>query len=154
MKRSSTLFLKGVIVLIGLVVLGLLGVLFPIGIKTDVTGWYRPILIGMYLPAIPFYFALYEAMNILKYIDKNKAFSNLSVTSLKNIKFCAFVISALFTAGMPYIFWAADKDDAPGVVAFAFIIIFASFIIAVAAAVFERLFQNAVDLKNENDLTV
>jgi DUF2975 family protein len=31
---------------------------------------------------------------------------------------------------------------------------FASIVIATAAAVFQRLLQNAVDIKSENDLTV
>jgi hypothetical protein len=55
---------------------------------------------------------------------------------------------------MPYIFYVADKDDAPGVAAIGFAIIGLSFVIAVAAAVFQRLLQNAVDIKSENDLTV
>ena len=33
--------------------------------------------------AIPFYFALYQAFKLLRYIDKNKAFSELSVKALK-----------------------------------------------------------------------
>ena len=55
---------------------------------------------------------------------------------------------------MPYIFYVADRDDAPGVAAVAFIIIGASFVIAAAAAVFERLMRSTVDIKSENDLTV
>jgi hypothetical protein len=34
------------------------------------------------------------------------------------------------------------------------VIIFASIVIATAAAIFQRLLQNAVDMKSENDLTV
>jgi hypothetical protein len=55
---------------------------------------------------------------------------------------------------MPYIFYVADRDDAPGVSVIGFIIIFASFVIAVFAAVLERLLQNAIEIKSENDLTV
>lgn len=154
MKKSSTLFLKSVILIIGFLVLAFCLVLLPIGIATDQTGWYRPILIGMYLPAIPFFIALYQALKLLGFIEKNQAFTQASVDILHKIKYCAAWISGLYVAGMPFIFWAADKDDAPGVVAFGLVIIFASFVVAVAAAVFERLFQNAVDLKNENDLTV
>jgi hypothetical protein len=60
----------------------------------------------------------------------------------------------MYVVGMPYIFHAADKDDAPGVALIGFVIIFASFVIATAAGVFQRLVQNAVDIKSENDLTV
>jgi hypothetical protein len=154
MKLDSTLFLKFIVVLIGIIVLALCIFLLPAGIRTDQTGLYRPILLGMYLPAIPFFIALYQALKLLSYIDKNKVFSKSSVKTLRFIKYCAIIISGLYTAGMPYIFYVADKDDAPGVAAIGFVIIFASFVIATAAAVFQRLLQNAVDIKSENDLTV
>ncbi len=154
MDRGSTLFLKFVVSLIGLTVLALCIFVLPAGISSDKTGMYRPILLGMYVPSIPFFFALYQAFQLLSYIDKNKAFSQVSVNALKYIKYCGIAISTFYTACMPYIYYVADKDDAPGVVALGFVIIFASFVIATAAAVIQRLFQNAVDIKSENDLTV
>jgi hypothetical protein len=60
----------------------------------------------------------------------------------------------MFAAGMPYIFNVADKDDAPGVVAMALVIIFASLVIGVFAAVLQKLLQSVVAIKSENDLTV
>jgi hypothetical protein len=145
-----------VIILIGLIVLALCVVALPLLISSELTGDfdYGPIFLGLYIPAIPFFFALHQALTLLGYIDKNKAFSEASVKALKHIKYCAFIISALFAAGMPYVFYVADRDDAPGVAAIGFVIIGASFVIAVAAAVFQRLFQNAVAIKSENDLTV
>lgn len=154
MNRGSTLFLKFVIFLIGAIVLALCVFLLPTGISSDQTGLYRPILMGLYVPAIPFFIALYQALKLLGYIDKNKAFSNKSVLTLKNIKYCAIAISTLFLFGMPYIFQVAEIDDAPGVAAIGFVIIFASFVIATFAAVLQKLIQNAVDIKSENDLTV
>lgn len=154
MKKGSTIFLKGVICLIGIAVLAVCAFVLPYGIQTDVTGMYGPILLGLYVPAVPFFFALYQALQLLTYIDKNKAFSELSVKALLNIKRSAIVISLLFAAGMPYIFNVADRDDAPGVVALGLIIIFASVVIATFAAVLQKLVQNGLDLKAENDLTV
>jgi hypothetical protein len=153
-KQRSTMFLRGVIFIIGLTVLALCIFVLPAGIRTDVTGYYRPILIGMYVPAIPFFIALYEALKLLSYIDRNKAFSPLSVKVLKNIKYCGVAISLLYTTGMPYIYYAAERDDAPGVIVIGLVIIFASFVIAVFAAVLEQLLHNAIALKSENDLTV
>lgn len=154
MKQGSTLFLRAVIFLLGLIVLSLCIFVLPEGIMTDKVGYYRPILLGLYIPAIPFYIALHQGLKLLSYIDENKAFSELSVNSLKRIKYCAISISSLFALGMPYIFYAADRDDAPGVVAIGLIIIFASIVIGVFAAVLQRLLQNAIDIKAENDLTV
>jgi hypothetical protein len=78
----------------------------------------------------------------------------LSVDAFKYIKYCAIAIGALFVIGMPYIYQAADKDDAPGVIVIGLVIIWASFVIATFSAVLQKLVQNAVDIKSENDLTV
>jgi hypothetical protein len=154
MKKGSTLILKGVLVLMALGALALCIFVFPAGIMTDNTGWYRPILIGMYGAAIPFFIALYQSFKLLTYIDKNNAFSQSSVNALMHIKRCGVMISILFLIGMPFIFRAADLDDAPGVVAIALVIVFASFVVATFAAVLQKLLQNVIDIKSENELTV
>lgn len=157
MERGSTVFLRGVVILIGLLVLGLCAIGLPMLIKSELTtsdfdyGW---IFVGLYVPATPFFFALYQALKLLDYIDKNQAFSELSVQAFRSIKYCALTISGLFAAGMPYVFYVADRDDAPGVALTGFVIIGASFVIATFAAVLQKLVQNAVDIKSENDLTV
>ncbi len=154
MKRGSTIFLRLAIFLLGTGVLALcLFGLLPMIISGQ-AGYYRPLFTGMLIPAIPFFLALYQALKLLSYIEKNKAFSELSVKALKNIKYCGIAISILYAAGMPYIIYVADKDDAPGVVALGLVIVFASAVIATAAAVFQKLVQHAVDIKSENDLTV
>lgn len=157
MERGSTYVLRIVIWLIGAAVLAVCAGVLPRLIAGEITGAdfdYGWIFVGMYLPAIPFFFALYQALGLLGYIDKNEAFTPQSVIAFRNIKYCALIISGLYAIGMPYIFYVADRDDAPGVAAIGFVIIFASFVIATAAAVFQRLVQNAVDLKAENELTV
>ena len=154
MKHGSTMLLKGVVLVIGLIVLALCIVVLPAGIRSDNTDYYRPILLGLYVPAVPFFFALYQAVKLLSYIDQDKAFSDLSVRALRTIRNCAVVIAGLFAAGMPYIYMAAQWDDAPGVVAIGFIIIFASTVIAAFAALLQQLLRSAIDIKSENDLTV
>lgn len=153
-SRGSTLFLKAVIVIIGLAVLALCTLAIPSVLMSDDVGVYRPILLGMYLPAIPFFIALHQALKILNYIDQNKTFSLLTVSSLRISKYCAFAISAMYAAGMPYIYYAAEKDDAPGVILIGFIFTFVPFVIGTAASVFEKLLKNAIEIKSENDLIV
>ncbi len=156
MKSGSTVILRSVVMGIGLMVLAMCVFGLPRLIASELSGDfdYGPIFLGLYIPAIPFFFALHQSLKILHNIDKNNAFSKSSVRAFSNIKYCALAISGLFAAGMPYIFYVADRDDAPGLAAIGFVILGASFVIATAAAVFERLVQNAVDIKSENDLTV
>lgn len=160
MKRGSTLFLRVAVILIGIPILALCIFVVP-GIANftaelypDHTNLKYLVLIDLYAAAIPFYFALYQAYKLLGYIDKNKAFSELSVRVLKNIKYCATIISSLFVVGMPLFYLIAEKDDAPGIILIGMALIFASMVIAVFAAVLQKLLQEAIDIKSENDLTV
>ncbi|MGM9988114.1 MAG: DUF2975 domain-containing protein [Bacillaceae bacterium] len=158
MKHGSTLFLKIALFLIGapVLALGLFGLFWLVKNPANPEYAYMlyPIVIGMYVSAIPFFIALYKAFNLLSYIDKNKAFSQISVTALKHIKYCAITVSALYVVIIPFVILVADKDDAPGLGIFGMIPIFASIVIAVFAAVLQRLLQEAIDIKSENDLTV
>ncbi|HDR4455332.1 TPA: DUF2975 domain-containing protein [Bacillus cereus] len=111
------------------------------------------VFIVMYGAAVPFYVALYQAFNLLQYIDENTAFSELSVKSLKNIKRCAVTISGLYVLGLPLFHFIVKKMEPPiGLVGL--IIIFASFVSAVFTAILQRLLQEAINIKSENDLTV
>ncbi|WP_251550298.1 DUF2975 domain-containing protein [Neobacillus muris] len=160
MKQVSTLFLKIAVILIGVPILALCIFLVPEIAKYAAELYPEHayikylIFIDLYAAAIPFYFALYQAFLLLSYIDKNKAFSELSVRALKKIKYCAVTISALIAAGMPLYYLIAERDDAPGIILIGLVIIFASVVIAVFAAVLQRLLQEAIDIKSENDLTV
>jgi len=154
MKRGSTIFLRGVVLLIGLIVLWLCIFALPPSIVQAGTEKYRPLFLGLYVTAVPFFVALYHTLKLLGLIDQNKAFSQHSVDTLGSIKYCAVIIGALFAVGMPYMYFVAHTDDAPGTLAFGLVIALASAAVAVFAAVLQRILQDAIDIKTENDLTV
>ena len=160
MKKSSTIFLQVVIVLIGIGALVLMlwephvegrnahATLFEIYFKD-------PFLAYAYAASIPFFVALYQALTLLRYIGQNKVFSLNSVRALRTIKYCALVTASFIVGAEAYLFIVIrGKDDIAGGVAIGFFMIFVSVVIAAAAAVFERLLQSAIDIKSENDLTV
>ncbi|NWQ42819.1 DUF2975 domain-containing protein [Bacillus sp. EB106-08-02-XG196] len=158
MKRGSTIFLRMAVFLIGtpVLALGIFGLTWlpKNPANPEYAHMLYPIVIGMYVSVIPFFAALYQAFKLLSYIDSNQAFSELSVKALKNIKFCAMTISSLYVLIIPFVFLVADLDDAPGLVIVGMVPVFASMVIAVFAAVLQRLLQEAIDIKSENDLTV
>ncbi|TKH04325.1 DUF2975 domain-containing protein [Peribacillus simplex] len=160
MKQVSTIFLKIAVILIGMPVLALCIFVVPeianfaAELYPDMTYLKYLVLIDLYASAIPFYFALYQAFKLLSYIDKNKAFSELSVRALRTIKNCAITISSFYVVGMPLFYLMAEMDDAPGIILIGLVVIFASMVIAVFAAVLQRLLQEAIDIKSENDLIV
>ncbi|MEA0555342.1 DUF2975 domain-containing protein [Lysinibacillus irui] len=156
MKRE-TLFLKIAVFLMGLPVLALCIWVVPrVALNT---GEHSPVLtifalLGVYATAIAYFVALYTTIKLLSYIDQNIAFSELSVKALIKIKYCAIIISSVYVVGMPLIYYAAEVDDAPGLILIGMVIVFASFVVAVFAAVLQKLLKNAIDIKSENDLTV
>ena len=98
--------------------------------------------------------ALYQAFKVLGYAGQNKIFSQAAVKALRTIKFCAIAIIGFVVVEEIIIMLNHGNDDAAGGVFMGVLITFGSIVIATAAAVFERVLQNAVDLKSENDLTV
>ncbi|WP_062234356.1 DUF2975 domain-containing protein [Fictibacillus sp. FJAT-27399] len=158
-KRGSTTFLKVIIFLAGIAVLALCIFLVPYmanfaaKLYPNIVPMKYLVFIVMYGAAVPFYFALYQAFKLLWYIDENTAFSELSVKALKNIKCCANTISGLYVLGLPLFRFIAKKVDPP-IGLMGLIIIFASLVIAVFAAILQRLLQEAINIKSENDLTV
>ena len=158
-KKNSTIFLQVVVVLIGIVALVVM-IRFPLtegrAVNLDLFSIYAdPFIIYAYLASIPFFIALYQAFKLLRYIGQNQVFSLSSVKALRTIKYCAIIQSVLIVMAALYIRMFHAKDDDPaGFIAICIVATFISVVIATAAAVFERLLQNAVEMKSENDLTV
>jgi hypothetical protein len=158
MKQGSSLFLKIAVFLIGapVLALGIFGVTYLVNnpANPNYAHILYPIVIGMYISVIPFFVALYQAFKLLSYIDKSLAFSDFSVKALQKIKFCAMTMSGVYIVILPFVFLVAELDDAPGRVIVGMVPIFAPMVIAVFAAVLQRLLQEAITIKHENDLTV
>ena len=157
-RRSSTIFLQSILVLFGIGVLALMlwephlegrnahATTFEIYFKD-------PFLAYVYLGSIPFFAALYHGFKVLGYAGKNQVFSQAAVNSLRTIKRCAIAM-IVFIAGAEIFILMHESDDRAGGVAMGIVMGFISIVMATTAATFERILQNAVDLKSENDLTV
>jgi hypothetical protein len=160
MKRSSTIFLQVVIVLIGIGSLALM--LWEPHIEgrnahaTPFEIYFKdPFLAYAYTASIAYFVALYQAFRLLGYIGRNEVFSQRSVRALRTIKYCAISLVGFIVGAEVWIMIIErGKDDIAGGVAMGLVMIFISAVIATAAGVFERLLQRAVDIKSENDLTV
>ena len=159
MKRSLTIFLQVVIVLIGIGALALL--LWEPQIEgrnvhaTNFEIYFKdPFLALVYIGSIPFFAALYQAFKVLGYAGQNKIFSQAAVKALRTIKYCALAIIGFVVVEEIFIMLNHGSDDLAGGVFMGILITFGSVVIATAAAMFERILQNAVDIKSENDLTV
>ena len=159
MKKSSTILLQMVIVLIGVIALALLlwephiegrnvdATLFEIYFKD-------PFLAYAYTASISFFVALYEAFKVLGFVRENKSFSQATVKAFRTIKYCTITIVAFIVGAEAYLFIIRPGDDIAGGVFIGLLMIFVFGVSAIAAALIQNLLQNAVDIKSENDLTV
>ncbi len=156
--RRETTFLRAVVIAIGLAVLALIAYPLPyIAVKASEhfpAYMLYPVLACIYASAIPFFIALFQALKLLGLIDADNAFSESSVGALGKIKWCAAAVSAIYAICSPFLYLVAEMDDAPGFVAGGLILAAAAFVIAVFAAILEKLLRRAIDIKAENDLTV
>ncbi len=158
-KRSSTIFLQIVIVLIGIGALALLLWEPQIeGVNAHATNFEiyfkDPFLALVYAGSIPFFIALYQAFKVLGYAGQNKVFSQAAVQALRTIKYCAIAIIGFVAVEEIFILLNHGSDDPAGGVFMGILITFGSIVIATAAAMFERILQSAVEMKSENDFTV
>jgi hypothetical protein len=157
MKRGSTIFLQVVIVLFGVGVLALLLWEPHVeGVNAHATlfeMYFNPFIAYAYIGSIPFFVALYQAFKLLAYIRRNEIFSQRSVRALRTIKYCALAIIGFVAVSVIFMIFG-DRDDRPAGLFMRILITFPSIVVAIAAAVFERILQNAVDIKSENELTV
>jgi len=158
MKRGSTLFLKVVILLIALCALAWL-IWFPQAegraTNLDLISIYKDsFIIYIYIGSIPFFVELYQAFKLLNLIDADKAFSQGAVNTLKNMKIASLSLIGFIACAVYYLLFFVHGEDKAGPMALGVYVIFAAAVIATAAAVFQKLLQNALDLKSENDLTV
>src|SRR5712672_482596 len=118
MKRSSTIFLQIVVVLIGIGALAVM--LWEPHVEgrnahaTPFEIYFKdPFLAYAYVASIPFFAALYQAFKVLGYAGQNRVFSQAAVNALRIIKFCAIAIIG-FVAGAEAFIMLHNSDDRAG----------------------------------------
>jgi hypothetical protein len=158
MKQGKISLLKVAVYVIGIFILGLCLFALPSLAKhsAEMNPEYAylqyPVLIGLYVTAVPFYYALYQALKLISNIENNSAFSELAVNTLGIIKHCASTISVLYIVGM--IVLGVQNALHPGIAIIGLVIVFASIIILLFTAVLQELLKNVLRIKSENDLTI
>ena len=157
-NRAPTIFLR---LVISLIAIGALAVcVFPLrrmlaqeAAKTPDTAWQIYLfLVGAYIQAALFLFALFQAFKLLNYIDANKTFSELSVRALRHIKHSALAIGFLMVAGIGWlmVLTAGTGEDSAGPKMIGMIGTLASSVVAAVAAVLQTQVQKAIDIKKED----
>lgn len=111
-----------------------------------------PLLGAIYVTLIPFLLAIVEGLRLSRRVALNDAFSDASVLHLKRIKLSAFLISILYLVGGFILNTLVDM--APGIALLGILIMLASLMIGLISGILEELLRKALEIKEENDLTV
>lgn len=158
MKKYSTLLLKVSIFLVFIPIFVGSIIFFIFLLNNPVNAPYQiimyPVIFGLYGSTIPFYLALFFSYKILLLIDHNQTFSDQSVSYIDKIKWCAIAFGIIYIIILPFVYLIAEEDDAPGLIIIGMSPIFASFVVALFATILATLFKDAMQIKDENDLTV
>jgi hypothetical protein len=159
MNKTSLLFLQFVLLLVGILSLFIL-LRFPLlegrAVNLSPVEIYSdPFILYAYFSSIFFFLGLYQGSKLLKQIGRNKLFTSEAIQTIQKIKYCSYCLAMLIVFGALYIrFFHHPDDDSAGFLALSMILILLFSAIGTAAFVFEKSIQKAVDLKNENDLTI
>lgn len=163
-KLGSLIFAKIVVYAVGIAALAVCLILLPELVREESVGKATnpyitySFLGGAYVLSIPFFAALYQTLKLLKYFERNKAFTRESIQALRNIKICAIVFGIMIIisvlGGMIVARSIDPREDITGFVTLGCIFTSVSVIIAVFVAVLQKLLADAIAMKSENDLIV
>ena len=149
MKSSSALFLQVVIVLIGIGTLALM--LWEPHLEgrnahaTPFKIYFNdPFLAYVYVGSIPFFVAVYQAFCLFGQVRRSGRFSHATLDALRTIKRCAITLICFVLGAVVFIIRFGDGDDRPAGVFMSFLVIVASSVIAITAAIFARTLQGTL----------
>ncbi|MBT2701432.1 DUF2975 domain-containing protein, partial [Bacillus sp. ISL-40] len=122
-------------------------------VHPDTAYFLIPFLVCAYGFCITFSVVLYQAFKLLTYIERNNAFSELSLKSLKVIKKCAFTVIFFIVLGIVSlkVLSKVTGDDPAGPISLGLMSILATSIIAAIVDVLQKPIKNILELKPKND---
>jgi len=148
MKKSSTIFLQIITVLVGIGAAAfLLWEPHVEGVNAQATFfevYLDPFILGVYIGSIPFFVALYQIFKVLGYVAQNNMFSRETEKALRTIKYCGLIIIALVILGEIFVM-SGNTDERPPAIFMGLIIIAISGTMTSLAARFEKRLQNKIN---------
>jgi len=154
-KKGSAIFLKVIIFLVGIAVLTLCIYWIPVltirDVKAHPGGDYSlyPLLVCVYGICITFSFGLFHVYKLLTFIERNNAFSESSLTSLKMIKKCAY-IAIIFIVLMIIslkVISSISGDDSAGPISISLMSILATSIVIAVVDILQKPLKGFLDKK-------
>lgn len=161
MKLNLTTISKTAVYFIGLSIFTICAILLPELAREEAVGKpdhpsALPFLIAAWVLSIPIFIALHQALKLIMFIDQNKVFSDQTVKTIQNIKISSivFILMVILADSIIITIGRNTGEDIPPFITLGFIIVFVTSVITTFTAVLQRLLEDAIVLKTENELTI
>ncbi|WP_297517783.1 DUF2975 domain-containing protein [uncultured Clostridium sp.] len=163
MKKNFTTSLLNIVLIFGIIVtllicLGapfILGAVFKVQeLPLDNTSMFYSILIVFYICAAPYIIALFKLRTLTGLVLKNTPFTKKSVNALRTIAICSFSELILFILGANIVKHMFDEFSGILLTPPIIIIGFMCILLGLMFITLAKLFNNAIELKEENDMTI
>ena len=112
-------------------------------LRLDLQIYYTSVLVLLYLSGIPALAIIYQFIKLFDSLKKETPFIQENVKYLKRASYCAFVISLEYIAGI-YVFHSIFALIITGIFAIAWLGLY----------ILAELFKQAIQFKEENELTI
>lgn len=156
--KPKTTFLK--FILAGLVAFILfLSFLLTMGLLFSINGhsvFPEQVLasISLYLSAIASLLIIYYMYRMLVLVDNDRAFSAMSLIYVRAIFRLTIMEFIVLIGTVPFVYYIADNDDAPGVMIIGLGMLIIPLAVATFVSIIEKLLKNAIELKLDYELTI
>ncbi|HSR03299.1 MAG TPA: DUF2975 domain-containing protein [Proteiniclasticum sp.] len=139
MRKLSLLFLKIALVLVALpiILLAGYGLYWLIGnpVSPRYASMLYPIIVGVYLSLIPLIWGFYHFYKLLSQIGSPQQ-GEIKDRILIKIRRGSLFFGAIFLLTEPFVFQAAQEDDAPGLILFFMIPVFFALVMSAILTLF------------------
>lgn len=163
MNKNITTKILNVVLIIGIVITSLLMLVLPfitaasLKVSQVPTGndfMFYSVLISLYAGFTPYLVALFKLKTLTSLVLKNTPFSRKSVNALKTISICAFSEIILFILCANIIKHTFVEFESVLLTVPTVLIGFVCVTLGLLFAILANLFNNALELKEENDMTI
>jgi len=158
MQQSKVSLLRGFFIALCLIATLLIFVALPafagsLALETpEVAGWRWPLTFYLWGTSIPFYLAAWEALRLCASVLQKDPFRAENVRSLRRIGYCALSEGILYLIGYLIVWFFVCRH--PSFLLGLVVILLVSGVLYLFCEVLSSLLQQAIELKNDNDLTI
>lgn len=110
--------------------------------------------ISLYLSAIASLLIIYYMYRMLGLVDNDRAFSAMSLIYVRAIFRLTIMEFIVLIGTVPFVYYIADNDDAPGVMIIGLGMLIIPLAVATFVSIIGKLLKNAIELKLDYELTI